>query len=348
MRLPRFDVLVPESLKEACDMLASHRPDEIQVLAGGTDLLVDLREPIIPQHVPRCDGCPSHPDGEISSTIDCDMWSTEPTMASSGSVRSFLTRQAKAAPKFLLSLHKLGDLRGIEQLSSGRLKIGAMTTITEIGRSETVREHWPALVQGANSLGSPLVRNRGTLGGNIANARPAADTVIPTIALGGELTLQSSAGERTILAEDFPRAPGSTAIVPGEILTAVHLPGPVSHSNSAYYKLANRKALEISTVGVAVWLALESPDGPVADVRIVLGAVGPVPIVAATARDFLRGNIPSIDTLEKTAQLAAGDARPIDDHRGSAAYRLEMVKVLTGRLLRSVTAKAMGKHEKNN
>jgi CO/xanthine dehydrogenase FAD-binding subunit len=348
MRLPRFDILVPETLSEACDMLSAYRPEEIRVLAGGTDLLVDIREAIIPQHVPRCNGCPSHPREEIRSTIDCGLWASEPTRPSGGSLRSFLTRQGKPAPKYLLSLHRLTELRGIERLPDGGLKIGAMTSIAEIGRSAAVQAHWPALSQGAQSLGSPLVRNRGTLGGNIANARPAADTVIPTVALGGLLTLRSGSGERSLPARDFPRGPGLTVIETGEILTSIELPGPPPFSSSAYYKLANRKALEISTVGVAVYLALESPDGLVADVRIALGAVGPVPIVADTARDFLRGNLPGDDALAKAAWLAAGDALPIDDHRGSAASRREMVRVLTERLLKRVTAEAKGKNEKNH
>jgi carbon-monoxide dehydrogenase medium subunit len=348
MRLPRFDVLVPVTLDEACSMLAGHPPDEIQILAGGTDLLVDLREPIIPQHVPRCDGCPSHPVGEVSSTIDCGMWTTEPVRSAAGSIRSFVTRQAKPVPNYLVSLHKLDELRGIDQLPDGRLKIGAMTTITELTRSDLLRRHWPALSDGADNLGSPLVRNRGTIGGNIANARPAADTVIPTVALGGELVLRSARGERTVPADSFPQGPGLTVIEPGEILAAVLLPKPLPHSDSNYYKLANRKALEICTVGVAVRMALDVPDGPVSDLRIALGAVGPVPLMAITAMDFLIGNPPNENNLHKTARLAAGDARPIDDHRGSAAYRLEMVEVLTARLLKKAAGRIKEKDETNH
>ncbi|MCK5644118.1 MAG: FAD binding domain-containing protein, partial [Gammaproteobacteria bacterium] len=246
------------------------------------------------------------------------------------------------APKFLVSFHKIKTLKGIEQLDDGRLHIGAFTTIREIERSQMVRDNWPALSDGADSLGSPLVRNRGTVGGNIVNARPAADTVIPIIALGGMLTLQSSSATRTVPAGEFPTAPGTSVLQSDEILTSVLLPRPLPHSGSAYYKLANRKALEISTVGVAVWLALEEADGPIADVRIALGAVGPTPLPAASAMDYLINKMPTDATLQKAAQLAAGDARPIDDHRGSASYRLEMVKTLTERMLKTAIKKASG------
>lgn len=341
MRLPRFDVLVPNSIEEACEYLISHQKDGVKVLGGGTDLLVDLREQIIPQHVPRCDGCSSHPGGKVSSTIDCDFWSSEPQMSSGGTVRAFATKTNKPAPKFLVSLHKIKTLKGIEHLDDGRLQIGAFTTIREIERSQMVRDNWPALSHGADNLGSPLVRNRGTVGGNIVNARPAADTVIPIIALGGILTLHSASGTRTVPAVEFPTGPGASVIQPGEILTNVLLPTPLPHSGSAYYKLANRKALEISTVGVAVWLALEKKEGPIADVRITLGAVGPTPLPAASAQDYLKNKMPTDATLQKASQLAAADARPIDDHRGSASYRLEMVKILTERMLKTAIKKAV-------
>ncbi|UCD17768.1 MAG: xanthine dehydrogenase family protein subunit M, partial [Candidatus Zixiibacteriota bacterium] len=334
--LPRFDVLVPSTVEMACAMLTNHIDQGVRILAGGTDLLVDLRRPIIAQHVPRCDGCPAHPDGNILTTIECSPPKTDPLMPSGGSIRATMAKEQGASPAYLLSLHKLNDLKGIEKLQDGSLRIGALTTISEIERSEDVRRGWAALAEGADHLGSPLVRNRGTLGGNIANARPAADTAVPTIALGGSLTLRSLSGTRTILAKDFPRGPGLSVIKSDEILTEIRYPPSVAYSGSAYYKLANRKVLEISTVGVAVWLALEKPGGPVSDVRVALGAVGPTPILAESVRGILVGKIPDEARLLKAAGAACSDARPIDDHRGSAWYRIKMVELLTLRLLRIV------------
>ena len=344
MILPHFDVLVPETIDEACGMLVKYRDKGASILAGGTDLLVDLRKPIISQHVPRCDGCPTHPKGMIRSTIDCALWNSEPVMNAMGSLRTALKDKKSQAPQYLISLHKLAKLKNISKLDSGELKIGATTTITEIERSVIIRENWTALAEGADSLGSPLVRNRGTLGGNIANARPAADTVIPTIALGGKLVLKGMSATRTVPAKDFPKGPGATIIKPDEILTAVIYPASVPYSGSAYYKLANRKALEISTVGVAVWIALREPDGPVKDVRVALGAVGPTPILAESVKDILIGVIPDEKILKEAARSAGGDACPIDDHRGSAAYRLRMVEILVERLLKSALKRA-GRNE---
>ena len=214
------------------------------------------------------------------------------------------------------------------------MRIGALTTIVEIERSPEIRKYWQSLANGADNLGSPLVRNRGTLGGNIANSRPAADMLVPTIGLGGMLQLQSSKGERTVAARDFPRGPGITQIKPDEILIAVTYPPPVPNSASAYYKLANRKALDISVVGVSVWIVLETVGGIISDLRIALGAVGPTPIVAESARAILIGKIPNEALFNCAAEAAGHEARPIDDHRGSANYRLQMVKLITLRLLK--------------
>lgn len=342
MNLPRFDVLVPGAIEEACAMLKEHGAKGVRLLAGGTDLLVDLRSPIIPQHVPRCDGCLTHPEGAVRSTIDCGLWESDPLMEANGSLRGALRDEALVPPAYLITLHKLTKLKGIEKLKDGSLRVGAMTTISEIERSDEIRNGWAALAEGADCLGSPLVRNLATLGGNIANARPAADMAVPTIALGGTLTLQGASGIRSIPAEDFPRGPGISIIKPDEILTAVTYPPSPPHSASAYYKLANRKALEISTVGVAVWISLEEPGSPVADLRIALGAVGPTPILAETARDALVGKVPDDAALSRAARAASEDARPIDDHRGSAWYRVQMVEILTRRLLQVALQRAGG------
>jgi carbon-monoxide dehydrogenase medium subunit len=342
MILPRFDVLTPKSVAEACALLAEHAADGVRILAGGTDLLVDLRRPIIRQHVPRCDGCPTHPEGAVHSTIDCAMWEAEPLMASGGSLRAALRPGEEKPPAYLISLHKIKDLRGLHQLPDGRLRVGACTTITEIERSTVIRENWTALAEGADNLGSPLVRNRGTLGGNIANARPAADAAVPTIGLDALLTLQGTGGTRQIPARDFPVGPGKTIIRPDEILTHIEYPAPGAHAGSAYYKLANRKALEISTVGVAGYLAVEEPGGPVGAVTVALGAVGPTPSVAESVNGVLLGKIPDDSLIAEAASAAAQDTRPIDDHRGSAWYRVQMVEVITRRVLTTALQRAKG------
>jgi carbon-monoxide dehydrogenase medium subunit len=339
--LPRFDVLVPATLTEASEMLREHAEKSVRILAGGTDLLVDLRKAIIPQHVPRCEGCSSHPKGMVRSTIDCSLWDSEPLADAGGSLRKALSNLQKGSPDYLLSLHKINELKGICKLDDGGWRIGALTTIKEIERSPQLRSSLTALAEGADNLGSPLVRNRGTIGGNIANARPAADLAVPTIGLGGTLVIKGLEKARSIFAKDFPKGPGITDLCPGEILTFITFPPTLPFSGSAYYKLANRKALEISTVGVSVWLSMAEPGGPILDARVSLGAVGPTPILAESARNCLLGKTPSDALYREAAKAASNDARPIDDHRGSAWYRLMMVEKLTERLLNVAFKRAM-------
>ena len=343
MILPRFEVLVPESIKEACALLSKHNHEGARILAGGTDLLVDLRRPVVPPDIPRCSGCSKHRSGGVLSTIDCGWWEEDSSPAAD---RALLTRVQDSVhhyPEFLISIHKIKGLRGISANNEGKLHVGATTTITDIERSEIIRKRWTALAEGADSLGSPLVRNRGTIGGNIANARPAADMFIPSVALGGTLTLRSEHGTRKVPVKKFAVAPGKTVIEKGEMITGIEYPAPPEFSGSAYYKLANRKALDISAVGVGVWIALREPGGPIADVRVALGAVGPTPIVAESIKDELIGKMPDDEVIRKAGKAARNDARPIDDFRGSAWYRSMMVEILAVRLIRLALKRAGSK-----
>jgi aerobic carbon-monoxide dehydrogenase medium subunit len=299
--LPKFDVLQPKSLQEACALLQEHGPQGVAVLGGGTDLLVNLRVPIIPEHLPR--GKHSRP----------------------------LPKAIEKIPAWLLALSRIPELRGITE-AEGHIAIGAMTTLTEVAASPLVREKLSALAGGADNLGSPLVRNRGTLGGNLCNARPAADTLIATVALSGQLELHSVRGVRTVPAEDFARAPGKTVIAPDEILARIIYPIPTGKSGSAFYKLANRKALEIAVVNVASALTLDE-KGKISQARIALGAVAPTPILAVKAAQSLIGQKPSAKLFAEAGKIAATECKPITDHRGSAEYRVDMVEVLVRRVL---------------
>ena len=317
MILPKFDYYSPRSLDEATLWLSEHRDERVKILAGGTDLLVDIRSKIIPD--PR--------------------FKNEP-------------------PDILMALSRIPELRGIS-VSGSRISIRAMTTIAELTRSSVVRRHLTGLAEGADHLGSPLVRNRGTYGGNLCNARPAADTAIPTLALGGKLVIVSARGERTVDHNDFVTGPGMTILETDEIIKEVifdhYIPtvsqdqvlsppawqGGVGGSRgSTYIKLANRKALEISVVGAAAALTL-SDDRTIASVRIALGSVAPKPLLIPDAGEFLIGKEISEDTAHQAAKIAAEIAEPITDHRGSREYRLMMIEVLVRRVLMCSYARAL-------
>ena len=312
MALPKFEVFLPDTLAEAYGILERYSADEAAILAGGTDLLVDIRRPIIPAHLPRCSGCDPKTGAPIA--------------------------QKKSSPKFLVSLARISELKGIS-VTNDEISIGSLTTITEIAESAIVRQHLTALAEGAENLGSPLVRNRGTFGGNICNARPAADTLIPAYALSAKLELVSGNGKRLLPLEDFITGPGRTKIAQGEILTRIVFPKYDDHCGSACRKLANRKALEISIVNAASFIRVDGKKRKITEAKISLGAVGPTPILAEKAARFLTENEISPDNFAKAGKMAASECKPITDHRGSAIYRIQSVSVLVRRTLENALKK---------
>ncbi|MBZ0265712.1 xanthine dehydrogenase family protein subunit M [bacterium] len=324
MALPKFDVLCPDSLDEACDMLESHASEGIKILAGGTDLLVNIKLPVI---APRAYVLESS-TSQLVSTHSEELWKDH-----SGPL-------APPSPAYLLSLHRLrNELERIEELPDGSLLVGALTTARTLQMSELVRLKWAALAEGADALGSPLVRARGTLGGNICNARPAADLFVPSVALGAKLGVVSIHGYEVIDASEFALAPGKTRLQSGQILVEIVYPASPPGTGSAYYKLAQRKALDISVVGAGVRLTIDSLL-KITSVSLALGAVGPTPIVAKTVIDVLLGKKLDDSTLKLAATAAASDATPIDDHRGSALYRKQMIEVLTRKILTTAYLRA--------
>jgi len=289
MLLPRFEYHEPANVRAACQLLERLEGGG-KVLAGGTDLLVNMKK---------------------------------------GLVR----------PPHLVSLERIGPLRRMEARKGG-IELGGMVRVAEVAQWERLNGWAAALAEGARSLGTPLVRNRATVAGNLVTARPAADLAPPLMVLGARVCLQTVGGRRELALEDFFLGPGETAIRPGEVLTAVRIDAPARLTGSAYVKMGVRRTLEIALVNVAAALTLEAPDGPVKAARVVLGAVGPVPLRAAAAEACLVGGRPSEALFAQAAEAAARDARPIDDYRGSAQYRRWLVEVLVRRTLGAACARA--------
>jgi len=248
-------------------------------------------------------------------------------------------RRGAVAPEHVVSLARIKELCAMD-LSGRTLRIGACCTVASLAESSDIASRFHALHEGALSLGSPLVRNLATAGGNLVTARPAADLPPPLMAYGGTVTLQSSQGQRLVSLDQFFVGPGRTVMKPAEILTSIVIETPSAFSGSSYIKLGTRRALEISIVSVASFLTLERPGGRIQSARIVLGSVAPVPMRAGLAEKTLIGEIPSRPLLVKAGETAAGESRPIDDHRGTAEYRRDMVSVLTQRTLQAAFERA--------
>lgn len=247
------------------------------------------------------------------------------------------------SPKHLVSLSRIPDLQEISP-ENGGLMIGPCMTAAEMAQSGRIGKQFSALATGAASLGSPLIRNLATIGGNLGSARPAADFPPPLMVYDARVFLKKTSGERIVPLNNFFRGPGQTVMKQDEILTQVLLDEPPPFSGAAYIKLGIRKALEISLVNAAAFLALDGPNGAIASARVVLGAVAPVPMRAPSAEQALIGEKPDERIFLKAGEAAARDSSPIDDFRGSAEYRRAMVTVLVQRVLKEALTNA----EKNN
>jgi CO/xanthine dehydrogenase FAD-binding subunit len=242
-------------------------------------------------------------------------------------------------PEHVVSLAKIDDLKGIVQ-KNGILTIGACVTAAELAESDAVVKAFDAIAEGARVLGSPLVRNLATIAGNVVSARPAADLPPPLMACGARAVLVKASGERSVDLNDFFKGPGKTVMDSDEILTKIHIEVPQGRYGSSYFKLGVRQTLEISLVNVAAFISLDGPGGSIAKARIVLGSVGPTPIRAKSAEEVLKAQLPSDALLARAAEAASADAQPIDDFRGSAEYRRDMVGVLTRRALTAALDRA--------
>lgn len=248
-------------------------------------------------------------------------------------------RRGAVSPENVVSLGRIEELRGVHP-SNGQLRLGACLTAAEIGQSKEVNDLINPLGIGANSLGSPLIRNLATIGGNLVTARPAADLPPPLMAYGASVVLKNSSGKRTISLDNFFRGPGQTVMEPDELLTEIIIEKPPPYSGGDYIKLGARKTLVISIVNVAAFLSLDGRDGTITSARVVLGAVAPVPMRTTSSEQVLLGEKPTDALFLRAGEAAAGDSKPIDNFRGSAEYRRAMVEVLTRRALNMALSKA--------
>lgn len=247
-------------------------------------------------------------------------------------------RSGRRRPGTLMNIAGIKELGGIRR-EDGHLVIGGGVTIADLLDEPLVAQHASILKEAASVFGSPLVRNRATVGGNLADASPAADLAPPFLALDAEVELASAEGQRRVPLEEFMVGVRETLLQPQELLVAVRCPVPPPHSAGAFCKLGLRKADAISVVSVAVMLEGDG-DGRFRQARIAMGAVAPRPIRAHAAEDLLRGRPFDPATIAEAARLASEPASPIDDIRGSAAYRRRMIGVLVRRLLTAAAAGA--------
>lgn len=229
-------------------------------------------------------------------------------------------------PDVVVNLKRVPGLGDITL--DGELHLGALVTLNDLVQSVVIREHFPVLTYTASKMAGWQVRNLATVGGNLCNASPAADMAPPLIALNARVVIAGPQGARELALDEFFTGVGKSALGPGELMTGLHVPRLEHPTQASYLKLEHRAAMDISIVGVGVCV-----KNNVDHVRIVLGAVAPTPVRARKAEALLRGSPLTPERVAEAARLAATEAQPIDDVRGSAWYRREMIEVLTRRQL---------------
>ncbi len=234
----------------------------------------------------------------------------------------------------IIDVTRIPQLDQIVMDENNVIHLGPLVTHNHCVESKLIRELAYPLARAAWEVGAPQIRNRGTVAGNIITASPANDTITPLMALGASVTLQSMDGTRTIPLRDFYTGVRKTRMRPDEMLVDISFPAMKSSQRGMFIKLALRRAQAISVINVTVLLGYESDS--IQTASITLGAVAPTIIHASEAEEYLVGKQLTDDVIEQAARLTMQASRPIDDIRGSAAYRREMVRVCTMRGLRSL------------
>jgi|TARA_B110000116_G_scaffold265370_1_gene274475 CO/xanthine dehydrogenase FAD-binding subunit len=232
----------------------------------------------------------------------------------------------------VVDLKRVPELLALESNSSS-LKIGSAVSCTDVHNYTAENGGFPALSESTELVGSIHIQNRASVGGNVCNAAPSADTIPALLIHEAVARTASASGGREIPLIDFFAGPGQTVLEKGEILKELVLPAPANNTASAYLRFIPRNEMDIAVAGVGSLIELDPSTKIVTKARIALASVAPTPVRAYTAEEFLEGTVIDAAAIDKTADLAVDSAVPITDVRGSAEYRKELIRVLTKRTL---------------
>ncbi|MCH8189379.1 MAG: xanthine dehydrogenase family protein subunit M [Proteobacteria bacterium] len=242
-------------------------------------------------------------------------------------------------PDLILDVKKIPELTEISK-ENGGFRIGAAVTGAELGEHQGVKKAWPGVVEAVELIGSVQIQSRATMGGNLCNASPAADSVPALIAAGATAAIAGPNGRREIPVEDVGTGPGRTCLAKGEIVTSIFLPSRPAHSGDAYLRFIPRTEMDIAVVGVGVSLTLDA-SGACTAARVSLGAVAATVLLVEEAAAALVGSGVDEAALERLAAACSAAARPIDDKRGTIEFRTKVAGVLARRAAVIALARAL-------
>ncbi len=241
----------------------------------------------------------------------------------------------------LVNLKRIPELGGWACEPGKGLRLGACTPMRDLETSAALEARFPSITEALRVVGSLQLRNIASVGGNLCNASPSADTAPPLVALGATASVRTAESRQEFVpVENFFSGPGTSVLGPGGLLLAVEVPEPEPYSGDAFERFTPRSAMDIAIASAAASVTLDAAGERVTAVRIALGAVAPTPIRALKAEDLVREKEANPKRLEWAGAAAMEECRPIDDIRGSAAYRKELVRILVQRVLRQAVERA--------
>lgn len=289
-----FDYAAPKSAEEVATLLAG-KNGEARILAGGTDLLVQLREG---------------------------------------------RRQAQ----LVIDIKNIPELTQATFDPQNGLRLGAAASCSQICSDPNVRQHYPGLVDAVRLIGGVQIQNRASVGGNLCNASPAADSIPALIVHEAVCHITGSNGTRSLAVEEFCIAPGKNAMRPGEFLTSIGVPVPKGNFGASYLRFIPRSEMDIAVVGAGASVVLDEDGKRFVSARIALGAVAPTPLLASDAGAFLAGKEVTRENVKEAARMAQAIAKPISDLRGTAEYRKHLCAVLVERALDKAIQRTGGQY----
>jgi carbon-monoxide dehydrogenase medium subunit len=250
-------------------------------------------------------------------------------------------RVGKRTANLVVDIKKIQELN-VLQVDTNGVRLGAAVPCCRITSHAELRQHYTALVDSCSIIGGVQIQSRASVGGNLCNSGPAADSTPSLIALQAQCLIAGPHGTRTVSAEAFCTGPGENVLQPGELLVELQLPAPAPHSGSHYRRVIPRNEMDIAVVGVGAAVTLDPSGHEILASRIGLGAVGPTPVLAQPVADAIVGQPVSEELLKKAGEIAKSIIAPITDMRGTREYRIHVTGVLVDRVLQAAIARARG------
>ena len=248
-------------------------------------------------------------------------------------------RTGRLEPDVVVDIKHIPELNVLEVGDEG-LRLGAATPCWKVYGSDAVMADYSALADACMIIGGIQIQSRASVGGNLCNSGPAADTTPALIALGATCVIAGSGGSREIAVEEFCTGPGKNVLQPGELLVELRMPRPAANSGSHYRRFIPRNEMDIAVVGVGASVTLDASGKTIEAARVALGAVAPTPLFASAVSDSLAGKPATEETFRAAGELARQAISPIDDMRGTRAFRLQLTGVLVERVLAAAAERA--------